>query len=462
MEPRTLRFIANACAAPLLHADPDLEVSGISTDTRKIKRGDVFLALSGDRFDGHTFLDAAAEKGAAAIIGEKERISEHFARCGTIRVENPRGALGCVAAAYRLGFDLPVIAVGGSNGKTTTKELLASVLNQRGPALSSEASFNNDVGVPLTLLRLERQHRAAVCEVGTNHPGELAPLLRMLRPRYGVVTSIGREHLEFFGDLAGVAREEGSIAEALPKEGVLFLNMETPFAAEVASRASCRVVRVGFRAAADVIAYDLKVSEKGSHFRVTAWKHEYDGEFRIRLLGRHQVTNALLALAVAIELGLTREEIADALANCPSPRMRMQIMEIRGLRLLDDAYNANADSTLAALETLHDLPCDGRRVAILGDMAELGEEAIPAHAEVARRAAELKIDQVFAVGKMAGEMARAARAAGLNEVAQFDDVEGVAAAARAFVRPGDLILLKASRATQLERVRDALRAENPH
>ncbi len=374
-------------------------------------------------------------------------------------VDDARTAFGKLAAEYRKGFTLPMVAVGGSNGKTTTKELLASVLSQKLKTLSSEASFNNDIGVPTTLLRLDKSHQAAVLEAGTNHPGELAPLVTMIRPKFGVITNIGREHLEFFGDVAGVAQEEGRLAELLPADGKLFVNGDNEWTEKVAARTKAQVVRVGSGKKNDWCAKKIRLDKNGVTFQVEAPVAEFSGEYRINLLGRHQVTNALFALAVGAELGLAGGEIQRGLAGCQPPKMRLQFWEANGVRILDDAYNANADSTVAALETLCDLPLQGRRVAILGDMGELGSHSEAAHAEVGRRAAELGIGQLFTVGKMSVTTARAARDAGLARVIEFADVESAVRAMKKFLKPGDVVLLKASRSARLERITETLKSE---
>jgi UDP-N-acetylmuramoyl-tripeptide--D-alanyl-D-alanine ligase len=458
MEARSLKFIATACAGELLSGSPETRALRVCTDSRRVQAGDLFLALPGGRFDGHDFVRQAAEKGAVAVVVERQRVPAGWTGCALIAVANVRAALGQLAAAYREEFTLPLVVVGGSNGKTTTKELIASVLRQKLATLWSEASFNNDIGVPLTLLRLEKSHQAAVLEAGTNHPGELAPLLKMIRPNYGVITCVGREHLEFFGDLAGVAREEGWVAELLPAAGKLFVNGDDAVAGSLTERTRAGVVRVGFAAGNDWRAHGLRLDKQSVRFRVDGPGADFAGEYRINVLGRHQVVNALFAIAVGKELGLSRAEVAQGLAECRPPKMRLELWEAGGVRVLDDAYNANADSVGAALQTLQELPCKGRRVAVLGDMAELGAHSEAAHAEVGRRAAELGVAQLFAVGKMAPIMARAARDAGLNRVFEFTDVETAAAAVKSFVKSGDLVLLKASRATRLERIGDALRA----
>jgi len=457
MEPRSLQFISTACGGEQAGGSPETLVQKVCTDSRQIQHGDLFIALAGERFDGHDFLMEVARKGAAAVMIEGNRKPPVLDGCPMILVDNTRQALGRLAAAYRKDFALPIIAVGGSNGKTTTKELLASILKQKLTTLGSEASFNNDIGVPLTLLKLDKRHRAAVVEVGTNHPGELANLVRIVAPTYGVITSIGREHLEFFGDLAGVAQEEGSLAELLAADGKLFLNGDNEWASVIARRTRARFVRAGFSDGNDWRARSLRLDKQGITFKVDAPRIDFSGDYRINIFGRHQVANALLAIAVAAEFGLSKGEIERGLGECKPAKMRMELWEFNGVRVLDDAYNANADSMAAALQTLQDLPCKGRRVAVLGDMAELGGSSEALHEEVGRRAAEFSVAQLFAVGKMASVMARGARQAGLNRVLEFGDVESAAAAVKQFVKPGDLLLLKASRVTRLERVGELLR-----
>lgn len=458
MEARELAFVTTACAGELVNGAAATVCRRVCSDSRQVQPGDLFFAIKGGRFDGHDFLDEAAAKGAVAVVVEKSRVPAKPPACAVIAVAEVRSALGQLAAAYRREFTLPVVAVAGSNGKTTTKELLAAVLREQFPTLWSEASFNNDIGVPVTLLRLEQAHRVAVLEVGTNHPGELAPLVRMVQPRHGVITNIGREHLEFFGDVAGVATEEGWLAELLPAEGKLFVNGDDEWTGPLLRRTRAGVVSLGFGERNPWRAREVKLSESGSTFQVGAPKSEFCGEYQINLLGRHQVVNALFAIAVGAELGASRAAVQRGLAACKPAKMRLQLWEANGVHVLDDAYNANADSMLAALQVLKDLPCKGRRVAVLGDMAELGAQSEAAHEEVGRCAAENGVNQLFAVGKMAPAMARSARAAGLLRVIELADVEVACGALKSFLKPGDVVLLKASRSMRLEQIAEVLKA----
>ena len=453
-----MKFVAEACDGLIRRGEAESVVKNVCIDSRKAQAGDLFFAIRGERFDGHDYLNEVAAKSVKAVVIEQNKVPAKLPKCAVVTVADVRIALGKIASAYRKDFALPVVCVGGSNGKTTVKELIASALRQKLATLWSEASFNNDIGVPLTLLRVGKDHQAAVLEAGTNHPGELAPLVKMIQPKFGVITNVGREHLEFFGDLAGVAQEEGRLAELLPADGKLMLNGDNDWSEKIAARTKAQVVRAGLGGKNDWRAEKIRLDKNGVSFRVQAPKEAFCGEYRINLLGRHQVTNALFAIAVSEELGLGRVEIQRGLADCQPSKMRLQFWEVNGVRVLDDAYNANADSTIAALETLCDLPLQGRRVAVLGDMNELGAHSEAAHAEVGRRAAELGIGQLFAVGKMAPVTAKAARDSGLKRVIEFMDVEAAMKAVKQFLKAGDVVLLKASRTSRLERIAETLKS----
>jgi UDP-N-acetylmuramoyl-tripeptide--D-alanyl-D-alanine ligase len=451
MDFRSLTYLADACGGVRLAGEPGALVNRVISDSRQARAGDLFFALAGDRFDGHDFLVEVAQKGVTAVVADANRVPRELT-CGVIGVDNPRLALGRLAARYRGDFDLPVVAVGGSNGKTSTKELVAAVLRQKLKTLWSEASFNNDIGVPMTLMKLEQTHQVAVLEVGTNHPGELAPLVRMVQPRFGIITSLGREHLEFFGDMAGVVQEEGWLAELLPADGKIFLNGDSGQTESIKKRTRARLVRIGMGAENDWRVTGIQMDAEGSTFQLNAPQSEHSGEYRIKLLGNHQVVNAVFAIAVGEALGLGRNQCQRGLGEAKPAKMRLEAWNWNGVCVLDDAYNANADSMIAALETLKRFPCAGRRVAVLGDMAELGSHSLAAHEEVGRWVAELGMNQLFAVGKMAGVMAEAARAAGLADVMEFPDAMAAVDAVKEFLKAGDVVLLKASRATRLERL----------
>ena len=450
MEARPLQYIAEAAGGRVMQGDDGAFVHRVSTDSRHVEPEDLFVALRGDRFDGHEFIAQAEQNGAVALLVDHPVKTQ----CAVIEVDDTRLALGRLAARYRCDFHVPVVGVAGSNGKTTTKDLLASILRRHHAAIWSEASFNNDIGVPLTLLRMENFHHAAVLELGTNHPGELAPLVRMSAPDYGIITAIGREHLEFFGDLEGVAREEGMLGELLPSSGKLFLYGDSQWSKPIAARSAAPVCTVGLNSGNDWRAEAVRVLPNGVVFRAVG---DMAGEYRLRLLGRHQVANALLAMAVAAELGVPEEIVQAGLAGCRPPQRRLQLSEANGIRILDDAYNANADSVNASLGVLADLPCDGRRILVLGSMAELGEGTRAAHEEAGQGAAELGIDVLMAVGEEAEATVAAARVAGLDDAVAFGNNVTAGERLCEYAQPGDVVLLKGSRAARLEEVGEYLR-----
>ena len=456
MQPLTLQSIAESCSGQLRGGSPGRLIQRVCTDSRQVEVGDLFIALEGENFDGHDFLPQILARGAAAALVDAGKSSKYPVGLVCIEVANVRQAYGKIAGTYRRQFSLPVIAIAGSNGKTSTKALVASVLGTELITLASEGSFNNDVGVPATLLRLEHTHQVAVLEVGTNHPGELAPLLDLIAPRFGILTSVGREHLEFFRNIEAVAREEGMIAEALPADGVLFINGDMPCLTEILARTRARIVKVGFGHDNDWRVSHLRNLPEGTTFRVETPEPEYDGDYHINLIGRHQALNAALALGVGRELGLSRAVLRRGLAECQGAKMRLEIKHGDGWTVLNDTYNANADSMIAALETLRDYPCTGRRIAILGEMGELGDSSKTAHEEVGRFAAQTSVDTLLTIGAQGLIIGRAAHAAGLADVEQIDEIHQVSAKIRSLLRAGDVILLKASRAARLERVVQSL------
>ena len=457
MEPRTLGFVEESCNGQLVAGQRSSSVRRVCTDSRLARKGDLFIAICGDRFDGHDYLKDALDQGAEAVVVSRSRLGQEKVDGPMIEVEETRHALGRLSANYRLDFELPIIAVGGSNGKTSTKEILATVLGQRLETLSSEASFNNEIGVPLTLLRLREAHEAAVRAGGSNHPGELQPLLQLIRPRYGVLTSIGREHLEFFGDLAGVIEEEGALAEALPPEGCLFVNGDIEGLEAIRARCRATVVTVGEGEDCDWQLTGTVLNNDGTTFELLSPKGDWSGAYRVNLLGHQNARNAALAIALAAELGLSREELDQGLQCCRPASMRMEMQTLGGVRIINDAYNSNPDSLLAALETMGLFPTKGKRIAILGDMAELGQASEFAHVEVGRLAARLGLDGLVAVGQWANKMVRAAQEEGLANVAAFDDINVAGQALAVKLSSGDLVLIKGSRAARMERIIEPLK-----
>ena len=332
------------------------------------------------------------------------------------------------------------------------------MLSRRFSTVWSEASFNNDLGVPFTLLRLSSEHQAAVLELGTNHPGELAPLVDMVQPRLGVITSLGREHLEHFRTMEGVVEEEGTLAERLPQDGKLFVHCDSQWMGLLQRRTACEVIRVAWEDGVTWQASDWRLSFEGTHFSISNAPEGFCGEYFVPLLGRHQVTNAMLAAAVGCELGLTPAEVRAGLAACPTPKSRLAMIRFRDITLLDDSYNANADSMIAGLRTLQNLPCPGRRVAVIGDMAELGEHTAAAHTEVGRMAVECGVDCLVALGRHATSTVESAIRSGARIARGWEGTDGAVQFLKEYLRPGDVVLIKASRAAGLEKIAKLLQS----
>lgn len=455
MEPRTLEFIEKGCKGQLISGNYSTFVRRVCIDSRLVEPGDLFVALEGDRFNGHDFIKQAIARGAVATLVDGSEAGGEAV--GTkVEVLETRHALGLLASHYRRDFDIPLIAVGGSNGKTTTKEILARILEQRFSTLSSEASFNNDIGVPLTLLRLMEDHQIGIVEIGTNHPGEMRSLLSIARPRFGVLTSIGSEHLEFFGDLEGVIFEEGFLAEILPEDGCLFVNGDIEGLETLRARCRAPVVTVGESDRSDWTISKIELSNDGTAFELISPKGDWDGDYRVNLLGRHNALNAALAIATAVEMGLNKEELINGLKGCRPASMRMQLETLGGVSIINDAYNSNPDSLQAALETLKAFPVKGKVIAVLGDMAELGESSENAHIEAGLQAAKLGLNGLIAVGEWADVTVRAAQSHGLANVAAFEDAALAGKSLASKLNPGDLLLVKGSRSTKLERVMEEL------
>lgn len=457
MEPRHLGFIAEASGGELRNVSPRNLATGVSTDSRLVKKGDLFIALVGDRFDAHQFITEKLGKTASACMVESGRLSGQLASGPQIVVENTRVALGCLAKSYRQSFHPVVIGVTGSNGKTSTKRFLNGVLSQRLNVCASPASFNNDLGVPLSLLQLSKSTQVAVFEAGTNHPGEIPHLTKMIQPRFGVITSIGRSHLEFFGSVEAVAEEKGFLAEALPEDGVLFVNGDIPLLDRILARTRSRVVKVGFGEWNDWRVRDWKLGAKGMEFWMQAAPLRGTQKFRLAVLGRHQLINASLALAVGAELGLTVGELKTGIAHCGVERMRLEWGEFGGVTLIDDSYNANEDSTIAALNTLRDFPSRGARYCVLGDMGELGVFSAAAHSKIGHAAAHCQVDHVISVGKWSEKVRQAAKENGAQSTEAYTNWEAAGESLKNSLRSGDTVLVKASRTAGLDRLVEFLK-----
>ncbi len=428
-------------------------VAGASIDTRTLAPGELFVPLPGARVDGHAFIAEAFRRGAGAALCERDRYEPLRGRepGPLVLVRNATLALAMIAHRYRQTWQGLLMGVTGSSGKTTTKELVAAAFETAAPTLRTEGNLNNHWGVPLTLLRLAPEHRVAVVEIAMNAPGEIEELARIAVPGAAIVTNAGRAHLERFGTVEAIAREKISIAGRLGAHEVALVGADAPALAAAARTLACRVVTYGLAADADVRPSALEdLGPEGSRVTVEGFPPVH-----LRLIGRHMVQNALAAFAAAREYRLDPEAVARALEAHRPHKGRMERRTAQGATLLVDCYNANPDATRAALETLAAWPGVTRRIAVLGDMLELGATAPALHRETG---AAVKGAELWAVGEFADDYAAGARAAGVP-VRTFASREAVRDALRAALAPGTVVLLKASRGAALEQVLEGIRTE---
>ncbi len=453
---RTLAAFAHACGGRL--AGEDRPFSGVSSDTRTLLTGELFVALRGERFDGNEFVRAALAAGAAGALVSREQPLA----LAQIVVPDTLVALQRAAHAWREAWSIPVVGVAGSNGKTTTKEMTAAILGQAGGCLATRGSLNNHIGVPLTLLRLQASDRFAVIEIGANHPGEVAALVGIARPTVGLITNAGAEHLEGFGSLEGVARAEGEMVEGLRPEDTAVLNADDAFVALWRSMTRAQIVTFGVGAHADFRATDIDSTLTGEGFltRFTLICPLGTVAIELHLGGRHNVGNALAAAAAAAHAGASLDHIAAGLASVRPVSGRLQPKRAAcGAWILDDSYNANPSSVRAGLEVLG--PPSGRKWLVLGDMAELGAFAPEAHAEIGVLARQHGFERLYAIGSLAA-LAVERFGVGAQWFADAQALSEALLAALASEAADVLVLVKGSRINRLERVVAALTAAAGH
>jgi UDP-N-acetylmuramoyl-tripeptide--D-alanyl-D-alanine ligase len=445
----SLTGLARALSATLLGPDPGFR--GVSTDTRTLSRGELFVALRGPSFDGHDFVAAAAEAGAAAAVVD-HAVPVNLPQ---LLAADTLQALGAIAADWRGRFDIPVLAVTGSYGKTTVKEMMAAIAAQRGDILATRGNYNNEIGLPLTLFRLDESHRAAVLELGANHGGEIARMVAICRPSVGLVTAAGPVHLEGFGSLEGVARGKGEMFSGLPADGTAVINCDDAFAPLWRELAGTRrIVGFGMSAEADFRAEDIRQSLDADgpllEFRLVT--PEGSGETQLHLPGRHNVMNALAAAATTWAGGWSLQEIIAGLAEVQGVRGRMSLRKAPGGALLiDDTYNANPAALQAAIEYATALP--GETWLVLGDMRELGAESTAMHAAAGEFARSRGVARLYTLGS---EACAAAEAFGDGRC--FDDLEALAQALAGDLPAGINLLVKGSRSMRLEQLVERLAA----
>jgi UDP-N-acetylmuramoyl-tripeptide--D-alanyl-D-alanine ligase len=451
----TLGEVAAATGGEILDGDPDLTLGSVSVDSRQIEPGGLFVALRAER-DGHDFAAAAVTAGAAALLVERP-VAGLPGGVSVVRVVDTGIGLAALGAfgRTRLGATVPVVGITGSSGKTSTKDLTAAALGSRLVVSASPASWNNEIGVPLTLLATGEEAGAVVLEMGSRGMGHIAELCVIARPTVGVITNIGTAHVEFFRSRSEIARAKGELVEALPPHGTAVLNADDDTTPELADRSTAPVLTVGFGPAADLQFSDVVLDDDlRPSFRLhTPWGEAHFGPLPLR--GAHQAANAAAAVAVAGVLGLTLEDAAEGLAGAVGSSWRMELTRTpAGLVVLNDAYNANPESMAAALRALAAFPA-GRRFAVLGHMAELGEDSEQYHALIGEQAAACLPTKLVVVGREAVGIAKRARELGVD-VVEVDRPADALAVLAPVLRPGDAVLVKASRVVGLEALAAAL------
>lgn len=447
--------ILKATGGSLLRGGAEWSCFGLSTDTRTLREGNLFIALTGDRFDGHDCLAAAAQKGAAGLLVRTDRLGK--LDIGTkdlpvIGVPDTLRALGDIAAMWRRRFPLPVIAITGSSGKTTTKEMIAAIAAQSRRVLVTEGNLNNQIGLPQTLLRIREEDKLAVVEMGTNCPGEIARLAEIAAPDIGLITNIGPAHLEGLGSIEAIREEKGALFEVMNGQGTAIINRDDDAIGILARRLRGDRITFGLEPGADVTARRIEAAgPEGSRF--TLFIDGTGVPVRLASPGRHNVRNALAAAAAVRALGIGREEIAAGLAAFSPVPGRMEIRRLgNGAFVIMDTYNANPASMRESLMTLQGLREKGNAIAILGDMLELGKQAQELHEETGSLLAKTGVDRVFLKGPLSRSTAAGAVKKGFPEerIAFFDDPEELLDSLRSFLKKGDWILIKGSRKMKME------------
>ncbi|MEJ2179539.1 MAG: UDP-N-acetylmuramoyl-tripeptide--D-alanyl-D-alanine ligase [Gammaproteobacteria bacterium] len=420
---------------------------GVSTDSRAVQAGQLFVALKGPNFDAHDFAENVREAGAVALL------VDHELDCSLpqLVVQDTLLALGQLAAYWRTQLTIPVVAVTGSNGKTTVKEILASVFSQLGETLATKGNLNNHIGVPLTLLSINKQHKAAVIEMGANHPNEISYLTKMAKPDVAMINNAAAAHLEGFGSLEGVAKAKGEIYQGLDKDGIAVINADDQFASlwRELTRNN-KTLTFGLQQSADITC-EWQGDFNGNRLKVQTPAGRFD--CTLKLLGKHNVMNALAATAVAVAADVDLRTIADGVEALQAVPGRLQLKPgINGARVIDDTYNANPNSLRAGLDVL--ASCDGEKILVLGDMGELGDNTIELHQQAGADAARLNIDRVYTLGGFSEEATEAFGENGQH----FEDVDELVQAIKPKLSKSVTVLVKGSRMMRMERVVQALLA----
>ncbi len=450
MQSLTTEEIIKATGGTLIGGDETV-IKGISTNSREIKEGELFIPLVGDKFDGHEFIRAAFELGASAALTSKE--TELFIGKTIIRVKDTKKALGAIAAYYKEKNNVPTIAVTGSVGKTTTKDMVYSVISQKYNTLKTEANFNNDIGLPLTIFHLEKEHEAAVLEMGMNHFGEIDYLASIGKPDAAIITNIGESHIENLGSREGIFKAKMEITNRFGKDNTLIVNGDNDFLRTV--KGEYKVVRYGLDSGNDVYAKDIvNKGLDGISFTAVVNGTEYAAELAVP--GEHNVYNALAAICAGIEFKIPMEDILRGIKTFEPTAQRLAVEDYKGVTIINDCYNASPDSIKAALKVLAATDAK-RRVAVLGDVLEMGEHAPSAHYGLAKYVKDAGVDVLVTAGENMKNLARGAKEQGVSEIHAFDKTLEACNFVKDALKEGDAVLIKASHGMRFEEVYNAIK-----
>jgi UDP-N-acetylmuramoyl-tripeptide--D-alanyl-D-alanine ligase len=448
MNPLSLSSVADMCGAVLLAGNSENLVRRVGKDTRSIEPGDLYVALRGERFDGNQFIAEAAAKGAVAALCDGDPPVGLPQGFGILSTPDSLSGLALLASAWRSRLRLRAIAITGSSGKTSVKDFTAAVLGKSLRTTATQGNLNNEIGLPLSILSADLEDEAAVWEIGMNHRGEIAPLAGLARPEIGIITGIGTAHIEHLGSREEIAAEKGDLLERLPSGGCAIIPAEDEFSQKLRSRTSARIFEVGFDRG-ELRATGVKYGLDESRFVIEGDYGRSEGILPVP--GRHMIGNALLAIAAGLQCGITLENCVSGLADVTLNSGRLARVVRRGVTFLDDTYNANPDSMIAALETIEGISLPGRKIAVFGRMGELGIHAAEGYERVGTRSASV-LSTLITVGDEASAMAEAASQAGLSDVRVVSDNAIAARLLSSLAAEGDLVLLKASRSARMEEV----------
>ena len=436
------------------NSNENIFFDGVTTDSRKICDGTLFVALKGEKFNGEDFVEDAFKKGATAAIVSKnfdKKISDGI----ILKVDDTLTAYQKIAGAWRDRFNIPIFAITGSTGKTTTKDLTAAVLSELGKILKTSANFNNEIGVPMTLLELNEEHKAAVVEIGMRGLGQIKSLAKIVKPTVAIVTNVNETHMELLGSIENIAKAKGELVESIQAGGTVILNVDNPYVANMIKlvKPGVKIITNGIEKNADLKAENVVTGEASTDFDLL-----YKGKifhFDLPIIGRHNVSNTLAAIAAGMTVGLLYQKSQRGLLSFATTKMRFEVIRRDRITIVNDAYNASPASMRAAIKTSAEL-YNSRKIAVLGDMFELGDIAEKAHREIGEYVAENNFEILITIGELAKFIAEGAKAAGMKNVFVTDSHEDAAKILRSILQAYDVVLFKASHGMHLEKIIDLI------